>query len=38
MPAYARYWFENAGDDDLEILQVMAFQDRDRKDAGRTDL
>lgn len=38
MPAYARYWFENAGDDDLEILQVMAFHDRDRKDAGRTDL
>jgi len=38
MPAYARYWFENAGDDDLEMLQVMAFHDRDRKDAGRTDL
>lgn len=38
MPAYARYWFENAGDDDLEMLQVTAFHDRDRKDAGRTDL
>lgn len=38
MPAYARYWFENAGDGDLEMLQVMAFHDRDRKDAGRTDL
>jgi mannose-6-phosphate isomerase-like protein (cupin superfamily) len=38
MPAYARYWFENAGDDDLEILQVLAFHDRDRKDTGRTDI
>lgn len=38
MPAYARYCFENAGEGDLEMLQVMAFHDRDRKDAGRTDL
>lgn len=38
MPAYARYWFENAGESDLEMLQVMAFHDRDRKDAGRIDL
>jgi mannose-6-phosphate isomerase-like protein (cupin superfamily) len=37
MPAYARYWFENVGDGDLELLQVMAFHDRDRKDSGRVD-
>ncbi|HEY4135861.1 MAG TPA: cupin domain-containing protein [Alphaproteobacteria bacterium] len=38
MPAYARYWFENVGESDLELLQVVAFHDRDRKDSGRTDL
>ena len=38
MPAYARYHFENIGDGDLRMLQVLAFHDRDRKDTGRTDL
>lgn len=38
MPAYARYRFENVGDGDLEMLQVMAFHDRDRKDTGRVDV
>jgi len=38
MPAYARYRFENVGDGDLQMLQVLAFHDRDRKDTGRTDL
>ena len=26
-PRYARYWFENVGDEDLEILQVGAYAD-----------
>lgn len=38
MPAYARYRFENVGDGDLQMLQVLAFRDRDRKDSGRVDL
>ena len=38
MPAYARYHFENIGDGDLRMLQVLAFHGRDRKDTGRTDL
>lgn len=38
LPAYARYRFENMSDDDLQLLQVMAFRDRDRKDSGRVDL
>ncbi|MFN4282124.1 MAG: cupin domain-containing protein [Alphaproteobacteria bacterium] len=38
MPAYARYRFENVGDSDLQMLQVLAFRDRDRKDSGRVDL
>jgi mannose-6-phosphate isomerase-like protein (cupin superfamily) len=38
IPAYARYRFINIGDGDLQILQVLAFHDRDRKDSGRVDL
>ena len=33
---YARYWFENVGDDDLELLQVSAFAEG-AKESGRTD-
>ena len=35
-PRYSRYWFENAGDEDLEILQVSAFSEG-AKTSGRTD-
>ena len=35
-PRYARYWFENVGDEDLELLQVSAFGDPG-KSTGRTD-
>jgi mannose-6-phosphate isomerase-like protein (cupin superfamily) len=35
-PRYARYWFENIGDEDLELLQVSAFADG-AKESGRTD-
>jgi mannose-6-phosphate isomerase-like protein (cupin superfamily) len=36
-PRYARYWFENIGDDDLEILQVGAYGDPENDSSGRTD-
>ena len=36
-PRYARYWFENVGDEDLEILQVSAFSEG-AKTSGRTDI
>ncbi len=36
-PRYSRYWFENVGDDDLEILQVMAYSDG-AETSGRTDV
>ena len=36
-PRYARYWFENVGDEDLEILQVSAFSEGARS-SGRTDV
>src|SRR5947209_19648118 len=36
-PRYARYWFENVGDEDLEILQVSAFSEG-AKSSGRTDI
>lgn len=34
---FARYWFENIGDEDLEILQVSAYAEGAR-DSGRTDV
>jgi len=36
-PRYSRYWFENVGDEDLEILQVSAFSEGARS-SGRTDV
>ena len=36
-PRFARYWFENVGEDDLEILQVSAFSEG-AKTSGRTDV
>jgi mannose-6-phosphate isomerase-like protein (cupin superfamily) len=35
-PAYSRYWFENIGEEDLELLQVSAFEPGARN-SGRTD-
>ena len=37
-PAYSRYWFENAGDGDAELLQVMALHNAREKTSGRTDV
>ena len=37
-PAYARYWFENAGEDVLEILHISALHQADIGVSGRTDL
>jgi hypothetical protein len=36
-PRYSRYWFENVGEEDLEILQVAAFSEGAKK-SGRTDV
>jgi mannose-6-phosphate isomerase-like protein (cupin superfamily) len=36
-PRYSRYWFENVGDEDLEILQVSAFSEG-AGTSGRTDV
>jgi mannose-6-phosphate isomerase-like protein (cupin superfamily) len=36
-PAYSRYWFENIGDGDLEIMQVAALHERSDS-TGRTDV
>jgi len=36
-PRFSRYWFENVGEEDLEILQVSAFSDG-AKTSGRTDV
>jgi mannose-6-phosphate isomerase-like protein (cupin superfamily) len=36
-PRYARYWFENIGEEDLEILQVGAYGDHANDSSGRTD-
>ncbi len=38
MPRGARYWFENAEDEDLEILQVVAYEEKGAKGTGRTDV
>jgi mannose-6-phosphate isomerase-like protein (cupin superfamily) len=38
IPRYARYWFENAGEDELEILLVQAFAHGGQKlDSERID-
>ena len=37
-PAYSRYWFENAGEGEAEILQVMALHDPRDAASGRTDV
>jgi mannose-6-phosphate isomerase-like protein (cupin superfamily) len=37
-PAYSRYWFENVGEGELELLQVSAYHDRKTKGSGRTDV
>jgi mannose-6-phosphate isomerase-like protein (cupin superfamily) len=36
-PRYSRYWFENCGDEDLELLQVAASPEPGLK-SGRTDV
>src|SRR5262245_7206657 len=36
-PRFARYWFENVGEEDLEILQVGAYGDPNEDSSGRTD-
>ena len=36
-PRYSRYWFENVGEEDLEILQVSALSEG-AKTSGRTDV
>ena len=37
-PVYSRYWFENAGDEDLEILHINAQVNAAITNSGRTDL
>lgn len=37
-PAYSRYWFENTGEGDLELLQVGALATADQKNTGRIDV
>lgn len=37
-PAYARYWFENAGEDVLQILHISALHQAEMGVSGRTDL
>lgn len=37
-PIWSRYWFENAGDEDAEILHVTARADAAVESSGRTDL
>ena len=37
-PRFSRYWFENIGDEDLEILQVAAFSSEKLEKSGRTDV
>jgi mannose-6-phosphate isomerase-like protein (cupin superfamily) len=36
-PRYSRYWFENVGDGDLELLQVAAYT-QGASEGGRTDV
>lgn len=37
-PAYSRYWFENCGEEDLELLQCGAFTSAEQQSTGRTDI
>jgi mannose-6-phosphate isomerase-like protein (cupin superfamily) len=37
-PRFSRYWFENCGEEDLEILQVAAFGSDKLEKSGRTDV
>ena len=37
IPRGARYWFESAGEEDLELLQVSAFSEVGAEKSGRTD-
>jgi oxalate decarboxylase/phosphoglucose isomerase-like protein (cupin superfamily) len=37
-PRFSRYWFENSGDEDLELLQVAANDKPNLKSGGRTDV
>ena len=37
-PRFSRYWFENCGEEDLEILQVAAFGSEKLEKSGRTDV
>src|ERR1700752_38584 len=37
-PRFSRYWFENVGEEDLEILQVAAFGSEKLEKSGRTDV
>jgi len=36
-PRYSRYWFENVGDGDLELLQISSYT-QGATEGGRTDL
>ncbi len=38
IPNGARYWFESIGDEELELLQVAAFNEPNPKNSGRTDV
>ena len=37
-PRFSRYWFENCGEGDLELLQVAANANANQRNGGRTDL
>lgn len=37
-PRYSRYWFENVGDEELELLQVAANAVPNQSSGGRTDV
>ena len=37
-PRFSRYWFENCGEGDAELLQIAAFSAPNLNDGGRTDV
>jgi mannose-6-phosphate isomerase-like protein (cupin superfamily) len=37
-PRFSRYWFENCGEGDLELLQIAANANAGQRSGGRTDL